>query len=52
MMMQTTMLVQAMLQTTGDDSVCDINYPFNNESHKEWPWISLDTTCENLSLFP
>jgi hypothetical protein len=51
-MMQVTMLMQAMMQVTGDGGVCDITSPFSNESHKEWPWACLDTTCESFSFFP
>jgi hypothetical protein len=34
-MMHVIVLVQTMMQVTGDGGVCDITCPFSNESHKE-----------------
>jgi hypothetical protein len=50
-MMQTTMLVQAMMQEMGDGGVYDIASHSNNEFQKEWPWACLDITCESPSFF-
>ncbi len=38
-MMQTTMLVQMMMQAMGDGGVFNIISPSSDESHEERPWV-------------
>jgi len=50
-MMHVIMLVQVMMQATGDGGVRDIASPFSDESHQEQSWVCLDTTSEIFPIF-
>ncbi len=49
-MMEVIMLVQAMTQAMGDGGVCDITSLFNDEFHKDRPWVCSDIACESPLL--
>jgi hypothetical protein len=46
-MMQTTMLVQTMMQAMGNGDVHDITSFTNDESHKEKPCACSNIACES-----